>query len=348
MDYLIVGTVSFTFLAVLYLLISFNNILKKNLNNDVSNDKDTLSYQNIERSLGDLKDNFSSLNKEVSKDLTKSLNTVEIQLSNFDKKIKSLNEGQEQFSKILSGVKQYGGLAEFSLGSLLSDLLPSSQYIENYKPNPETRDVVEFGIKLQNDVVCCVDSHWPIEKYKAVDEAFRNKDKQGMADAKADLAKAFKKKASDVSSKYIIPPRTTDFAIVYVPTEGLYSELAKYQDPSTKELLTQELMKKYKVTLMGPNNLSAYLQALHMGFQTLKVQKHATEVHEALKQITNRFSLHFEGIAKLRKKLEEAMQQTDDFGRDARSIKRTLENLKDPEAADNSENVEKLKIKSSS
>ena len=99
---------------------------------------------------------------------------------------------------------------------------------------------------------------------------------------------------------------------------------------------------------MGPNNLSAYLQALHMGFQTLKVQKHATEVHEALKQITNRFSLHFEGIAKLRKKLEEAMQQTDDFGRDARSIKRTLENLKDPEVANNSENVEKLKIKSSS
>ena len=107
--------------------------------------------------------------------------------------------------------------------------------------------------------------------YKAVDTALNNY-KQGLLDAKADLAKAFRKKAADVSSKYIIPPRTTDFAIVYVPTEGLYSELAKYQDPSTKVLLTQELMKKYKVTLMGPNNLSAYLQALHM-VQTLRSSK---------------------------------------------------------------------------
>lgn len=346
MENIIIITLLFS-LILIVCFVWFNLNLKLNSKFD-NNDNSQILVDDIKNKLTNLDSSFSDTRKEISKDITKSLTEVEQKIGFFNTEINKISATQQDFTKILSGVKQFGGLAEFTLGSLLSDLLPASQYTENYKPNPETRDVVEFGIKLQNEVVCCVDSHWPIEKYKAVDTAFSNKDKQGLADAKAELAKAFKKKASDVSLKYIIPPRTTDFAIVYVPTEGLYSELAKYQDPSTKVLLIQELMKKYKVTLMGPNNLSAYLQALHMGFQTLKVQKHATEVHEALKQITNRFSIHFEGIAKLRKKLDEAMQQTDDFGRDARSIKRTLENLKDPEVADNSENVEKLKIKSSS
>ena len=104
-------------------------------------------------------------------------------------------------------------------------------------------------------------------------------------------------------------------------------------------------MKKYKVVILGPNTLSAYLQSLHMGFQTLKVQKHATEIYDHLKTISTRFSTHFDNIYKLRKKLEEAMTVVDSFGKDARSITRTLENIKDPEQIErsiNTENVEKL------
>ena len=104
-------------------------------------------------------------------------------------------------------------------------------------------------------------------------------------------------------------------------------------------------MKKYKVVILGPNTLSAYLQSLHMGFQTLKVQKHATEIYDHLKTISTRFSTHFDNIYKLRKKLEEAMTVVDGFGKDARSITRTLENIKDPEQIEraiNTENVEKL------
>ena len=209
----------------------------------------------------------------------------------------------------------------------------------------ETSENVEFAIKLQEGVLVPVDSHFPVERFKAIQDAHQEDDKKAIADARTKLAKAFKEKAKSVNEKYIVPPKTTDFAIVYAPTESLFLEIANYQDPNTKELLSQELMKKYKVTVMGPNNLSGYLQSLHMGFQTLKVQKHATEIYDHLKTISTRFTKHFDGIVNLRKKLEEAMTAVDKFGTDARSIKRTLENIKDPEQIEKAienENVEKF------
>ena len=96
-------------------------------------------------------------------------------------------------------------------------------------------------------------------------------------------------------------------------------------------------MKKYKVVILGPNTLSAYLQSLHMGFQTLKVQKHATEIYDHLKTISTRFSTHFDNIYKLRKKLEEAMTVVDSFGKDARAISRSIEVIKNPSDDDDSD-----------
>jgi len=209
----------------------------------------------------------------------------------------------------------------------------------------DTSENVEFAIKLQDGVLVPVDSHFPVEKFKAIDDAYQADDKKAAADARTKLARAFRDKAKSVNEKYIVPPKSTDFAIVYAPTESLFSELSSYQDPSTKELLTQELMKKYKVVILGPNTLSAYLQSLHMGFQTLKVQKHATEIYDHLRNISTRFSKHFDNVLVLRKKLEEAMGVVDTFGKEARSITRTLENIKDPEQVEiaaKTENVEKF------
>jgi len=340
--FLSINLIILIILAFLFFLFFFN---KKNFNLEYIEKKD---FDELKSNINTNSNNFSqllsSLSTSVTKDMSSALSRMDEKVGVFNSQVETLNKSQENFSRILSGVKQYGVLAEFSLAALIKDLLPSTQFIVNYKPNPEeTKDIVEFGIVLQNGVVCCVDSHWPIEKYKAIDDAFSKKDKDALVIAKDELAKAFRDKAKSVSSKYIVPPKTTDFAIVYAPTEGLFSELASYQDPKTKELLTQELMKKYKVTLMGPNTLSAYLQALHMGFQSLRVQKHATEVHDALKQIGQRFDQHFSGVIGLRKKLEEAIKYTDDFGRDARSIMRTIESLKDPQNEKNS-NIERLKV----
>ena len=328
--------------VVIYLLISQRNKKDDNTQNTEINQL----KESLNNSLNTMSTSFNSLSKDVTRDMTQTMTKVEEKMNVFNKQVGEINQSQTDFSRILAGVKQYGGLSEFSLASLLEDLLPASQYIANAKMKPEeTRDLVEFAIKLQNNVLCPIDSHWPIEKYKAVDEAFQNNDKDALASARHDLASAFRTKSKSVNQKYINPPATTDFAIVYVATEGLYAELSSYRDPKTKELLLEELRKKYKVTIAGPNTLCAIIQAYHLGFQTLKVQKHATQIHDDLKNITSRFEKHFENIKTLRKKLEEAMKVTDEFGRDARSITRTLENIRDPEQveiASEEENVEKF------
>ena len=328
--------------VVIFLLIN----QKKNKDVDKNSDELTRLRESLTNSINSMSTSFNSLSKDVTRDMTQALTKVDEKVGVFNQQVEAINKSQNSFSRILAGVKQYGGLAEFSLAALLKDLLSASQYIANVKMKPdETRDVVEFAIKLE-DVLCPIDSHWPIEKYKNIDEAYQRKDKDALANARNDLASAFRIKAKKVAEKYIMPPKTTDFAIVYAPTEGLYAELSSYRDPKTKELLMEELRTKYKVTVAGPNTLCAILQAFHMGFHTLKVQKHATQIHDDLKNISTRFAKHFDGILTLRKKLEETMKVTDDFGRDARSIMRTLENIKDPEQVEKAikEDVDKIKV----
>jgi len=328
--------------VVIYLLVSQRK--QKEEPKDNTQELNNLK-ESINNSFNTMSASFNSLSKDVTRDMTQTLTSVNEKVSAFNTQVENLNKSQEGINKILAGVKKYGTLAEFSLESLLKDLLPATQFISNVKMKDDTSQNVEFAIKLQDGVLVPVDSHFPVEKFKAIDDAYQADDKKAAADARTKLARAFKDKAKNVNEKYIVPPKTTNFAIVYAPTESLFSELSSYQDPSTKELLTQELMKKYKVVILGPNTLSAYLQSLHMGFQTLKVQKHATEIYDNLKTISTRFSKHFDNVLVLRKKLEEAMGVVDSFGKDARSITRTLENIKDPEQVEIStktENVEKF------
>ena len=326
-------------IGIVFFLIRRKPEIKEDKNEQVFKDEISALRNSFSQS-------FGSMSKDIAKDMTGALTRVDEKVGVFNKQVEVLNKSQENFSRILAGVKQYGVLAEFSLASLLKDLLPASQFLENIKMKPdETSDTVEFAIKLQ-DVLVPVDSHWPIEKFKAIDDAYQNNDKEGLANARKDLATAFRNKAKSVSLKYIAPPKTTDFAIIYAPTEGLFAELSSYRDPKTKELLLQELRIKYKITIAGPNTLSALLQSYHLGFQTLQVQKHATQIYDDLRNISTRFEKHFDGIKDLRKKLEQAMTVTDGFGRDARSIMNTIGNIKDPGSVRESaqENPEKIKI----
>ena len=332
----------FLLLAVNLLAIFFVLKKKSNANSNES--------QNLKEEVNSLKHSFSqsfgNMSKEIAKDMSGALTKVDEKVGVFNKQVDELNKSQESFSGILSGVKTYGTLAEFGLGSLIKDLIPSSQYIENARMKPdESSEAVEFAIKLQ-DVLLPIDSHWPIEKYKAIDDAYLSNDKEGQIEARKELASAFRNKAKVINTKYICPPKSTDFAILYVPTEGLFSELSSYRDPKSKELLLHELRSKYKVTVSGPNTLSALLQSYQLGFQTLKVQQHATQIYTDLKNISTRFDKHFSGIKDLRKKLEQAISATDGFGRDARSIMNSLANIKDPEKVKENldENSEKIKI----
>ena len=179
---------------------------------------------------------FNSLSQDVMKDMTQALTSVDEKVGNFNQQVQLLNQSQEGITKILAGVKKYGTLAEFSLDALIKDLLPASQFMTNVKMKEDTSENVEFAIKLQGDVLVPVDSHFPVEKFKAITDGHDAEDKKAVADARAKLASAFKAKAKSVNEKYIVPPKTTDFAIVYAPTESLYKELTEYQDPTTKEL----------------------------------------------------------------------------------------------------------------
>ena len=339
-------SLSYIILALIGVVIYLLVVQRKNKEEPKDNTQELNNLkESINNSFNTMSASFNNLSKDVTRDMTQTLTSVKEKVSTFNTQVENLNKSQEGINKILAGVKKYGTLAEFSLGSLLQDLLPASQYISNVKMKEDTSENVEFAIKLQDGVLVPVDSHFPIEKFKAIDDAYQADDKKAAADARTKLARAFRDKAKSVNEKYIVPPKSTDFAIVYAPTESLFSELSSYQDPSTKELLTQELMKKYKVVILGPNTLSAYLQSLHMGFQTLKVQKHATEIYDHLRTISTRFSRHFDNVLVLRKKLEEAMGVVDTFGKEARSITRTLENIKDPEQVEiaaKTENVEKF------
>ena len=326
----------------IYLLIN----RRKNKDENKAIDEMNTLKESLNNSINNMSTSFNNLSKDVTRDMTQALTKVDEKVGFFNKQVEDLNKSQASFSKILAGVKKYGTLAEFSLASILKDLLPASQYIANVKMKEDTGENVEFAVKLQGGVLVPIDSHWPVEKFQAISDAEEAKDKKAIADARDKLASAYRAKAKKINEKYIVPPKTTDFAIVYAPTESLFSELTSYRDPSTKELLTQELMRKHKITISGPNTLSAFLQSLHMGFQTLKVQKHATQIYDDLRNISSRFNKHFDGILSLRKILEEALSHTDDFGRDARSIMRTLENIKDPDQVEKAtkEEVDKVKV----
>ena len=157
-------------LTVLILNVIFFIRFKKEPKNDENElDKIKNDFDGLKDSINQ---SFSKMSLEVSKDMTGTLSRVDEKVASFNKQVQEIQTSQNNFSRILAGVKQYGGLSEFSLATLLQDLLPASQYIANAKMKPdETRDLVEFAVKLQNDVLCPIDSHWPIEKYKAVDEA---------------------------------------------------------------------------------------------------------------------------------------------------------------------------------
>ena len=275
MDTILLSVILLVGLVILYFQIRNKPKENENIDEKIKNEIDSIKNS--------FSESFGNMSRDIAKDMTGALTKVDEKVLNFNQQIQAINESQNSFSRILSGVKQFGGLSEFTLASIIEDLLPASQYISNAKMKPdENRDHVEFAIKLQNDVMCPIDSHWPIEKYKAIDEAFQEKDKNALAKARHDLALAFKNKSKNVNQKYINPPLTTDFAIVYVPTEGLYSELSSYRDPKTKKLLLEEIRKDHKVTIAGPNTLCAIIQAYHLGFQTLKIKKNATQIHDDL------------------------------------------------------------------
>ena len=168
-----------------------------NLNAEIIRLKDSLN-STINTSLSSMSTSFNSLSTGVTKDMTEALTKVDEKVGNFNEQVKLLNQSQEGITKILAGVKKYGTLAEYSLDALIKDLLPASQYMTNVKMKEDTSENVEFAIKLQGDVLVPVDSHFPVEKFKAITDSHEADDKKAVADARTKLASAFKAKAKSI------------------------------------------------------------------------------------------------------------------------------------------------------
>lgn len=244
--------------------------------------------------------------------------------------MQTLAAGVGDLKKVLTNVKTRGNLGEIQLGTILDEILAPEQYLSNARINPSTQEVVEFAIKLpgrredDKPVLLPIDSKFPVEDYQRLLDAYELSDDTRKAEIERTgrlFDTAVKKAANDIRNKYIMPPITTNFAILFVPTEGLYAEIVRRPD------LFQVLQREYRVTVVGPSNLAAYLSSLQMGFRTLAIEKRSSEVWELLAAVKTEFTKFGGVLAKTKKKLQEASNVIDQAAVRTRAIDRKLRDV---------------------
>jgi len=224
--------------------------------------------------------------------------------------MKELATGVGDLKKVLSNVKTRGILGEYQLGNILEQLLSPEQYAENVATKQGSQANVEYAIKLpgkidETEVWLPIDSKFPIENYQLLLDAYEKGDKSEIENTQKTLLKSIVGFAKTISEKYIDPPHTTDFAIMFLPVESLYAEVLRH--PGTFEKLQRE----YHITVTGPTTLSALLNSLQMGFRTLAVQKRSSEVWKVLSGVKAEFGKFSEHLAKVHKQINTASLSLD-------------------------------------
>ena len=219
--------------------------------------------------------------------------------------MQNIATGVGDLKKVLSNVKTRGVLGEYQLENILEQILTPDQYAKNVATKKGSQANVEFALKLPGkeagkEVWLPIDSKFPIEDYDRLLDAFDKGEKEGIESAQKVLIKKIESFAKSISEKYIDPPHTTDFGIMFLPVESLYAEVLRH--PGLFEIL----QRKYKITVTGPTTLSALLNSLQMGFRTLAVQKRSSEVWDILKAVKFEFK-EFSGVlTKVHKQLNTA------------------------------------------
>ena len=228
-------------------------------------------------------------------------------------------------SKMLSNVKTTGILGEIQLGAIIDEILSPEQYEKNVVTNKSGKDPVEFVVKLpggeDGEVLLPIDSKFPYTIYTDMQTAYENNNFEEFETKKKQLIATLKGMAKDIKEKYINPPKTTNFAIMFLPIEGLYAEVIKLG-------LVDELRTRYSITIAGPTTMAALLNSLQMGFQTLAIQKKSNEVWAVLASVKVEFSKFGGIIEKIQSKLNGASNELDQLlGVRTRAIDRTLRNV---------------------
>src|SRR5690606_39070578 len=238
--------------------------------------------------------------------------------------MQSLANGVGDLKRVLTNVKSRGVLGEYQLLALLENMLSPDQYIVNASVSG-SRERVEFAVRMpgqDGQVLLPIDSKFPQESYLRLVDAYELGDKAAVEMYRSELIKAVKKAAYDIQSKYIHPPATTDFAILFLPVESLYAEILR--EPG----LAQQIQQDCKVVVTGPATLSAILNSLQMGFRTLAIQRRSSEVWQVLGAVKSEFGKFGDLLEKTQKKLHEANSELDKLvGVRTRTIQRKLKEV---------------------
>ncbi|SVA84895.1 uncharacterized protein METZ01_LOCUS137749 [marine metagenome] len=249
--------------------------------------------------------------------------------------MQNLAGGVGDLKRMLTNVKARGTWGEFQLGDILEQILTPSQYAKNVQPNSRSGETVEYAVRLpgargdeDSTVWLPIDSKFPQEDYQRLIDAEEIADSDAVEKSRRDLIRAIEKFAKDINSKYIDPPQTTDFAIMFLPTEGLYSEVLRYPG------LGEKLQNEYRVTVAGPTTLSALLNSLRMGFRTLAIEKRSSEVWNILAAVKTEFGKFEEILTKVKKQLDTASNTIDQTSVRTRSMERKLREVEELPAKD--------------
>ena len=222
--------------------------------------------------------------------------------------MQNLATGVGDLKKVLSNVKTRGTLGEIQLEAILEEVLAPEQYEKDIVTAPECRERVEFAIKLPGDddkhVYLPIDSKFPADAYSNLQDAYDTGEKDIINFAKKELESRIKKSAKDIKTKYISPPDTTDFAIMFLPFEGLYSEVVRMG-------LVETLQREYKISIAGPTTTAALLNSLQMGFKTLAIQKRSSEVWDVLGAVKTEFDKFHTVLTSAKRKINMANDDLD-------------------------------------
>src|SRR5690606_22095889 len=246
--------------------------------------------------------------------------------------MQSLASGVGDLKKVLANVKTRGNLGEIQLGAILEQILSPEQYEQNAAVLPHSQERVEYVIKLpakqseRQYVLLPIDAKFPIEDYQRLIEAYDHPaagDLRELEVIARQFEQSIKRNARIIKEKYVHPPYTTDFAIMFVPSEGLYAEILRRRG------LFENLQREYKITVVGPTNLVAFLSSLQMGFRTLAIEKRSSEVWELLSAVKTEFGNFGIILEKTKKKLQEATNVIERAGVRTRVIERKLKNVQE-------------------
>ena len=251
------------------------------------------------------------LQKTLEDKMTQSFQLVNERLEQVYKglgEMRNLAVGVGDLKKVLSNVKSRGILGEIQLGSILKEILASEQYEENVVTKHRSTERVEFAVKLpasdEGFVYLPIDSKFPGDTYASLQDAYESGSKEAVDSAAKLLLTTLKKEAKDIRDKYIDPPSTTEFAIMFLPTEGLYAE-------AVNRGMVEVLQREYKVTIAGPSTMAALLNSLQMGFKTLAVQKRSAEVWKILGSVKTEFEKFNDILTLTQQRLDQANSELD-------------------------------------